>query len=133
MAVPDRILHKPGPLDEEEWAVMKKHTLCAYEMIKDINFLEKSYNIPRYHHENWDGSGYPYGLREKEIPLEARIFAIVDSWDAMLSERPYKKSLSPQESLRSIQEEAGRKYDPELVKLFEAFIIPYYNLGKDGK
>ncbi len=128
MAIPDRILHKPGPLDAEEWAIMKRHPLYAYEMIKDINFLEKSSNIPRYHHENWDGSGYPYGLKGKEIPLEARIFAIVDSWDAMLSERPYKKSFSPQASLRSIREESGRKYDPELVKLFEAFIIPYDNL-----
>ncbi len=89
MGIPDSILGKPGPLTEEEWAIMRKHPEYAYEMLSPIAYLRPALDIPHYHHERWDGTGYPCGLRGEEIPLAARIFAVVDVWDALCSDRPY--------------------------------------------
>ncbi len=122
MGIPDTILHKTGRLNDEDWAVMRKHPAYAFDMLKDIRFLEPALDIPRYHHENWDGKGYPYGLKGEEIPLSARIFTVVDTWDALRSERPYKSSLSKEESLQILNEDAGRKYDPNIVESFKKFI-----------
>jgi HD-GYP domain-containing protein (c-di-GMP phosphodiesterase class II) len=122
MGIPDHILHKPGKLSDEEWVIMKKHPLYAYDMLKSIRFLEPATDIPRYHHEHWDGKGYPYGLKGEDIPLSARIFAVVDCWDALTNDRPYRKKTSKAESLRIIQNSAGRLYDPKIVQIFSRFI-----------
>lgn len=122
MGVPDAILHKPGSLDENEWVIMKKHPAYAYDMLKNIRFLENALDIPRYHHENWNGKGYPYGLKGEEIPLGARIFSVVDVWDALTSERPYKKKFSATKSMSIIEEDAGSKFDPMVVEAFKKFM-----------
>ncbi len=118
MGVPDAILLKPGPLDEEEWKVMRQHPVYAYKMLEPIAFLRPVLDIPYAHHEHWDGSGYPRGLRGREIPLAARIFAIVDVWDALLSDRPYRSGWPPDKVYRYIREQAGKQFDPELVEVF---------------
>jgi HD-GYP domain-containing protein (c-di-GMP phosphodiesterase class II) len=121
MAIPDSILHKPGPLNDEEWAIMKQHPVYAYEMLKDIKFLQPALDIPYYHHEHWNGGGYPKGLAGKDIPLSARIFAVVDSWDALTNDRSYRKKLSCKDSLRILENNAGIIYDPEIVQIFKDY------------
>src|SRR4030065_1555053 len=102
MGVPDAILKKPGKLSAEEWVQMRKHPQLAYEMLYSIEYLRPSLDIPYCHHEKWDGSGYPRGIKGDEIPLFARIFAIVDVWDAMNSDRIYRKALSDDDALQYI-------------------------------
>ena len=121
MAIPDSILHKPGPLNEEEWAIMKLHPVYAYEMLKDIKFLQPALDIPYYHHEHWDGGGYPKGMAGKDIPLSARIFAVVDSWDALTNDRSYRKKLSCEDSLSILENNAGIIYDSEIVQVFKDY------------
>ncbi len=118
MGIPDNILHKPGPLNEEEWVVMRQHPVYAYDMLKSIDYLIPALTIPHYHHERWDGSGYPDGLKGENIPLEARIFAVVDAWDALTSDRPYRKAWSKEETQIYLHEQAGKDFDPEVVKTF---------------
>ncbi len=118
MGVPDQILHKPGPLTEEEWRSMKRHPELAYELLSPIQYLAPALDIPHYHHEKWDGSGYPVGLKGKEIPLAARIFAVVDVYDALTSDRPYRASWSKEQALAYIRSEAGRHFDPAVVDIF---------------
>jgi putative two-component system response regulator len=118
MGVPDSILLKPGPLTEEEWVIMRKHPVYAYELLRQISFLLPALDIPYYHHEKWDGSGYPTGLHGEDIPLAARIFAIVDVWDALLSDRPYRDALPKKQVIEYIQGESGRHFDPKLVEIF---------------
>jgi len=118
MGIPDRILHKPGPLNEEEWELMKKHPTMAYDLLSQIDFLEDSLDIPYCHHERWDGSGYPRGLEGEEIPLSARIFTVVDVWDALLSERPYREAWSKEKTVSYLQEQAGKEFDPQVVQAF---------------
>lgn len=118
MGIPNEILLKPGKLSEEEWVVMRKHPLYAQMLIAPINYLEPAMTIPLYHHERWDGSGYPFGLHGVEIPLEARVFAIIDVWDALRSDRPYRKSLSDEEAFSYIEEQSGKQFDPEVVRVF---------------
>ncbi len=118
MAISDKVLRKPGPLTTEEREIIKKHPLYAYEMLKDISFLQAALNIPLYHHERWDGTGYPKGLKEREIPIDARIFAIVDVWDAMSHDRVYHKAIPTDEVQVYIQQGAGSHFDPELVEVF---------------
>jgi response regulator RpfG family c-di-GMP phosphodiesterase len=118
MGVPDGILLKPGKLTPEEWVVMKKHPDFAYEMLSHIPYLHRALDIPWCHHEKWDGSGYPRGLKGEQIPLAARLFAIVDVWDALRSDRPYRKAWANEEVLEYIQKESGKHFDPELVKTF---------------
>jgi len=122
MAIPDSILHKPGPLTDDEWEIMKQHPAYAYEMLKDIKFLQPALQIPRYHHEHWDGSGYPHGLAGEDIPLTARIFAVIDSWDALINDRPYRKRLSCIDALHTIENNAGTIYDPAIVIEFTEYI-----------
>jgi PAS domain S-box-containing protein/putative nucleotidyltransferase with HDIG domain len=118
MGVPDGILNKPGPLTPEEWQVMRMHPLYAHQLLSPINYLRPALPIPYCHHEKWDGSGYPQGLKGDEIPLAARIFAIVDVWDAMISDRPYRPALSTEEALAYCVRESGRHFDPMLVQAF---------------
>lgn len=118
IGIPDYILHKPGPLNEDEWMVMKKHPEIGYAMLKDIPFLQPALDIVHYHHERFDGKGYPQSLKGKDIPLAARIFSIVDSFDAMTSDRPYRKKMSKVEALTEIRKCSGSQFDPEIVKIF---------------
>ena len=118
LGVPDNILLKPSPLTEEEWVIMRKHPVYAHEMLSSIAYLKQAMDIPYCHHERWDGTGYPRGLRGNQIPLVARIFSIVDAYDAMLYDRPYRKSLSKEEIVDKISSGAGKHYDPEIVKVF---------------
>ncbi|WP_299025520.1 HD domain-containing phosphohydrolase [uncultured Thermanaerothrix sp.] len=118
IGIPDSILLKPGPLTPEEWAVMRQHPQVAYDLLKDIPFLKRAVEILYAHHERWDGSGYPRGLRGEEIPLGARIFAVVDVWDALTNERPYRPAWSPEQARAYLQEQAGILFDPQVVTTF---------------
>ena len=118
MGVPDNILLKHEPLTEEEWVIMQRHAQYAYDLLKPITFLAPALDIPYSHHEKWDGTGYPHGLKEEEIPLAARLFAVVDVWDALTSDRPYRSAWSEQEALAYIREQSGKHFDPQVVELF---------------
>ena len=118
MGVPDAVLLKPGPLTDDEWQIMRKHPVFAYDLLSNIPFLRPALDIPYYHHEKWDGSGYPRGLSGEQIPLAARIFSIVDVWDALSSDRPYRERWVKSKILEYIRAEAGTRFDPEIVKLF---------------
>ena len=120
LGVPDRILRKHGPLSEDEAVIMRQHPQYAYDMLYPIEFLRPALNIPYAHHERWDGSGYPRGLRGEEIPLEARIFSIVDVWDSLCSDRPYRKAWSRKRAYDHIRAQAGTQFDPQLVEAFLA-------------
>lgn len=118
MGVPDRILQKDGPLTDDEWAIMRQHPVYAYEWLSSISYLEPALDIPHYHHERWDGTGYPEGLKGEQIPLAARIFAIVDVWDALRSDRPYRKAWSVDEAVAHIKKQSGSHFDPQVVDAF---------------
>jgi HD-GYP domain-containing protein (c-di-GMP phosphodiesterase class II) len=118
LAIPDQILYKSGPLTDDEWRLMHQHPNYAYKMLSAISFLQPALAIPHYHHEKWDGSGYPFGLRGEQIPLEARLFAIVDVWDALRSDRPYRKAWSHRRARAHITRLAGSHFDPEVVDHF---------------
>ena len=118
IGVPDSILKKPGKLTEEEWIQMRLHPRFAYEMLYSIQYLRPSLDIPYCHHEKWDGSGYPRGIKGDEIPLFARIFAIVDVWDAMTSDRIYRKALSEEAAYQYIRSSRGAHFDPQVVDAF---------------
>jgi len=122
MALPDSILRKPGPLDEAEWRLMKKHPELAYQWLFAIPYLKKALDIPLSHHEKWDGSGYPRGLRGETIPLAARIFMLVDVWDAMTSDRPYRQLLPENTALQYIRDQAGLHFDPWMAEQFIIFL-----------
>ena len=118
IGVPDEILRKPGTLTDEEWAVMRRHPQLAYDMLSPIIYLQPALDIPYCHHERWDGAGYPRGLKGEQIPLVARIFAVVDVWDALISSRPYREALLEPQARQYIQEQSGLHFDPAVVKNF---------------
>ncbi|MFH2040753.1 MAG: HD domain-containing phosphohydrolase [Chloroflexota bacterium] len=118
MGVPDSILLKPGPLTDEEWVIMKKHPEFSLEMLSPIQYLKNALDIPYYHHEKWDGSGYPRGLKGEQIPLAARLFAVVDVYDALTSDRPYRKAWTKEKALKHIREQSGKHFDPKVVDAF---------------
>jgi PAS domain S-box-containing protein len=118
MGIPDSILLKPGLLTEEEWGVMRFHPEYAYKMLSPISFLRPALDIPYYHHEKWDGTGYPHGLKGEHIPLPARIFAVVDVWDALDSNRSYRVAWQKEEIYEYIREQAGKHFDPKVVEVF---------------
>jgi PAS domain S-box-containing protein len=118
MGIPDNILLKPGPLTEEEWEVMRQHPGFAFELLSPIGFLEPALAIPYCHHEHWDGTGYPRGLAGAAIPLVARIFAVVDAWDALRFPRPYREAWSEDLVRTYLHEEGGKRFDPTVVSAF---------------
>jgi putative nucleotidyltransferase with HDIG domain len=118
MGVPDRILHKGGPLNAADWDVMRKHPEYAFGMLAPITYLRKAIDIPYCHHERWDGAGYPRGLSGELIPLGARIFAVVDVWDALTSDRPYRTAWPAKKALDYIRLQSGKHFDPRVVESF---------------
>ncbi len=118
MGVPDSILLKPGPLDDDEWTIMRRHPALAYEMLAPTEFLHPALDIPYCHHEKWDGTGYPQGLCGSDIPLAARLFALVDVWDALSSDRPYRAAWPRERVLDHLQSLAGTHFDPQIVSVF---------------
>jgi len=118
MAIPDSILRKPGPLSPEEWKVMKQHPKTAYNWLSSIDYLKPAVEIPYCHHEHWDGRGYVQGLAGDDIPFWARIFTVIDVWDAMRSDRPYRNAIPVKNTLKYIREESGKLFDPRVVEAF---------------
>jgi putative nucleotidyltransferase with HDIG domain len=122
LAIPDEILRKPAPLTPEEWTIMRQHPIYAYAMLRPIEYLRDAISIPYCHHENWDGSGYPRGLVRYEIPFAARIFSVVDVWDSLTTDRPYRKAWPEDKALNYIKQQTGIKFDPEIVEVFMEWI-----------
>lgn len=118
MGIPDSILTKPGPLTDEEWKIMRLHPVYALKMLQPIAFLRDALAIPHSHHEHWDGQGYPLGLKGEQIPLAARIFAVVDVWNSLMTDQPYRKAWKPDRVLPYIRENSGRLFDPAVVEAF---------------
>ena len=118
LGIPDAILLKPGSLTPREWKVMQQHPLYAYNILAPIVSLREALDIPLYHHERWNGSGYPYGLTGEQIPLSARLFAVVDVYDALTSDRPYRSAWSRSQALEYLQEQAGQQFDPQVIAHF---------------
>jgi HD-GYP domain-containing protein (c-di-GMP phosphodiesterase class II) len=118
MAIPDGILLKPGQLTDDERQLIQKHPVYAYEMLSPIEFLRPALDIPYCHHEKWDGTGYPRGLRGEDIPFSARIFPVIDVWDALTSDRPYRKGMPQKVVFQLIQADSGKHFDPRVVNAF---------------
>ena len=116
--MPDNILQKNGVLTQEERAIMQNHPQYAYDLLNPIQYLRPALDIPYCHHEHWDGAGYPRGLKGEEIPLSARIFAVVDVWDALSHDRPYRKAWPVEKVLAYLQDQAGKQFDPHIVEIF---------------
>jgi len=122
IGIPDRILLKPGPLTKAERKMIEKHPVFAREMLRKIEFLHPAMDIPSFHHERWDGKGYPAGLFGQEIPIAARIFAVIDVWDALTSNRPYRKAMPTKQAFAYINDNSGTLFDPEVVTAFSKMI-----------
>jgi PAS domain S-box-containing protein len=118
MGIPDSILLKPGPLTDDEWVVMRQHPSYAYRLLSNIPYLAPALEIPFFHHERWDGSGYPQGLIGENIPFKARIFAVVDVWDALSSDRPYRPAWGEGAVNKYLRDQAGKQFDPKVVEVF---------------
>ena len=118
IGVPDNILHKPGPLTEPELEIMRRHPRLAYELIAPIAYLQQALNIPYCHHEKWDGTGYPRGLKGDQIPTAARLFAVVDVFDALTSDRPYRRFWTKQKAINYLIDQSGKHFDPQIVDMF---------------
>ncbi|MDO9122668.1 MAG: HD-GYP domain-containing protein, partial [Anaerolineaceae bacterium] len=131
MGVPDRILLKPGPLTDEEWVIMRQHTTFANRLLSPIAFLKPALDIPMCHHEKWDGSGYPLGLAGDQIPISARIFSVVDVWDALTSDRPYRAAWPEEKVLDYIRSLSGTQFDPAIVNacLESRLLMKYLEKG----
>jgi putative nucleotidyltransferase with HDIG domain len=123
MGIPDSILLKPGALTEDEWAIMRKHPIYAYELLAPIAYLRTALDIPYCHHEKWDGTGYPRGVKGEQIPLAARVFAVVDVWDALRSDRPYRLAWPEGQVREHIRELTGTHFDPRVVTAFLALPV----------
>jgi HD-GYP domain-containing protein (c-di-GMP phosphodiesterase class II) len=122
IGIPDAVLFKPGPLEEDEMELMHKHPQFAFEMLSSLPNFAPVLEIPFYHHERWDGNGYPTGLEGEQIPLAARIFAVVDVWDALCSDRPYRQAWPEEQALSYIRDESGKHFDPRVVDAFMALV-----------
>ena len=118
LGVPESILHKSGMLTDEEWKAVRLHPQIAYALLSPIVYLVPALDIPYCHHEKWDGSGYPQGLKGTQIPLAARIFAVVDVWDALISDRPFRKAWPDDQASNYMREQAGSRFDPQMVEAF---------------
>ena len=124
IAIPDQVLLKPNPLTPEEWLIMRQHPVYAYELLSPITYLQQALDIPFCHHERWNGRGYPRGLKGEEIPLAARIFAVVDVWDALGSDRPYRRAWSRDRIIKYLREQSGKQFDPRVTTVFLEKILP---------
>jgi putative nucleotidyltransferase with HDIG domain len=133
MGIPDEILNKPGALTLKEREIINQHPTYAFEMLKDIKYLQPAISIPYSHHENWDGTGYPQKLQGEEIPLSARIFSVIDNWDALTSDRPYREAWSKEKTIEYLKEQSGKKFDPKVVEVFLNEIIKVAGLLKDAR
>jgi HD-GYP domain-containing protein (c-di-GMP phosphodiesterase class II) len=118
LVLPDNVLLKDGPLSQEEWKIMLQHPEFGRDLLNPVEYLKPALDIPYCHHEKWDGTGYPRGLQGEEIPLAARIFAIVDVWDTMMLDRTYRSKFLPEKAIQYIREQAGKHFDPEVVRMF---------------
>ncbi len=118
MGIPDQILLKTESLSDDEWAVMRQHPLIGYQFLAEVEILKPALDIPRYHHERWDGAGYPHGLKGEQIPFAARLFSIVDVWDTLKSDRPYRKGWVDEKVRQFIHDVGGRQFDPDLADKF---------------
>ena len=118
MGLPDSVLLKKGPLTREEEKIMQTHPQLAYDMLLPIPYLKPALDIPYYHHEKWDGNGYPHGLKGEEIPLAARIFAVVDVWDAVVFDRPYREAWTREDAIEYLKDQSGKHFDPQIVEIF---------------
>ncbi len=118
MAIPDEILRAKKQLTDEDWVIIRKHPVTAYELLRKIPFLQPAMDIPYCHHEHWNGTGYPRGLKGQEIPIAARLFSVVDVWDALLSNRAYSHAWKKEEVVQYIKEKSGKEFDPEVVSIF---------------
>jgi len=123
MAVPDAVLGKIGPLTDADWALIRQHPDMAHRMLRGIAFLEPAIDIPWCHHEKWDGTGYPRGLAGTDIPFPARLFAVVDVYDALTSERPYREPMTPMAALARIESGSGGHFDPDVVDEFVGLML----------
>jgi HD-GYP domain-containing protein (c-di-GMP phosphodiesterase class II) len=120
--IPYSILHKPGPLTEEDWAIVRQHPAFARQLLEPIELLRPALDIPIFHHERWDGTGYPLGLHGEELPLVARVFAVVDVWITLGSDRPYRKAWNKERALQYILKHAGTQFDPSIVEAFVSLL-----------
>jgi putative nucleotidyltransferase with HDIG domain len=118
VVIPNDILHKTGPLNREEWEIMKLHPRIAKELLINLSLPQSILNVPLYHHERWSGSGYPYGLEGEQIPLPVRVFSVVDVWDALNTDRPYRKKLTAEQARDYLQNNMWTEFDPEVTRLF---------------
>jgi putative nucleotidyltransferase with HDIG domain len=118
MGIPDSVLLKPGTLNDREWEIMRRHPEYAYEWLASIQYLSRAVDIPYCHHEKWDGTGYPRALKSEQIPLAARVFAVVDVWDALTSDRPYRKAWSKARARDYLIANIGIHFDPHVVEAF---------------
>jgi HD-GYP domain-containing protein (c-di-GMP phosphodiesterase class II) len=118
VGVPERVLNKPGPLTAAEWRIMRTHPVIGYQLVADIPFLRTAALVVRFHHETFDGTGYPEGLKAEEIPLPARAFSVVDAFDAMTVDRPYRPALSVDAAVTELERMAGTQFDPDVVRVF---------------
>jgi HD-GYP domain-containing protein (c-di-GMP phosphodiesterase class II) len=126
MGIPDTVFHKTSSLSSEEWVLVRRHPQIAYDMLSPIAYLFPALDIPHYHHEKWDGTGYVYGLKGDQIPFTARMFAVVDVYESLTSDRLYRKAW-PEESAREyLQEQAGQHFDPQVVEIFLKNVLSIY-------
>lgn len=122
LGIPDAILRKPGELTAEERQLMRQHPTFGYNLLSPIPFLRPALDIVYCHHENWDGSGYPRGLKGEKIPQTARLFSVVNMWDILVSDRPYRRGMSKEEAVAYIEDQAGKQFDPQVLQVFLTFI-----------
>jgi len=132
IGVPDTILKKPRALNKLEWEAMQKHPLLAGLIVSKVGFLEGALPILLYHHERYDGQGYPFGLVRDKIPLEARIFSVVDSYDAMTSDRPYRSAMSYEDAMDELRRHSGTQFDPDVIAVFEKLMEDQPELRNHG-
>lgn len=132
-AVPREIIQKPGPLDDRELKMMRIHPIAGVQMIQDVKILEPAFDVIRYHHEKWDGTGYPYGLSGEDIPLPARIFAVADVFDALTADRPYRKrAFTVDEAVEIIRKDRGTHFDPEVADVFLDVVLRLEGVRAEG-
>ena len=127
LGIPEKIMRKPGKLTSYEYEIVKQHPIYAHEWLLSQKEYQPAKVIPLFHHERWDGGGYPYGLKGREIPIFARLVAVADVWDAITSDRPYRKAMNEQEALGLIILQSGKQFDPEIVEMFIARKIYKYS------